>query len=418
MNTPNVKQGEAGQPVTDYHGYGATDLYAVEEHFGDVAAFKALVDEAHAVGLKIILDMVANHVGPDHPWVTDPPTPTWFNGTAASHLANTWQTWTLADPHATDEIRASTLKGWFANVLPDLNQDDPEVARYLIQNTLWWCAMSGIDAIRQDTWSYVPRTFWRAWMAAIKKEYPTMRVVGEVFDGDPTVLAFFEGTRPKYDGVATGIDALFDFPLAFPLRRAFGGGGSLREVAQMLGRDHLYENPNQLVTFFDNHDISRLMHDPAATPEGLRLAYTFLLTARGTPLLYYGDEIAMPGGDDPDNRRDFPGGWPGDARDAFTAAGRTPAEQATWSHVHTLLALRASRPELANAPMQMLVETDSVLAYRRGATVVVLNNGKGDAEVVLPSGIGARDALGRCAPGRADGAQVRIKVPARSGCVF
>ncbi len=396
MNTPNVKQAIGGNPVTDYHGYGATDLYALEERFGDLPGFKALVDEAHTLGLKIILDMVANHVGPDHPWVADPPTPTWFNGTVARHLNNNWQVWTIADPHATDEIRATTLKGWFANVLPDLNQDDPEVARYLIQNTLWWTAMSGIDAIRQDTWPYVPRTFWRDWMTAIKREYPGMRVVGEVWDGDPSVLAFFEGSRPRSDGVSARVDALFDFPLFYALRKAFANGNSLAELTRMIGRDHLYDAPNQLVTFLGLHDVPRFMHERGATTEGLQLAFTFLLTARGTPLVYYGDEIALPGGDDPDNRRDFPGGWTSDARDAFTAAGRTAAERAVFDHVRALLHLRRERPGLATSPMQMLVETDSVLAYRRGATVVLLNNGPIPTDVAVPVAALGAPVLGGC----------------------
>ena len=418
MNTPNVKQAIGGNPVTDYHGYGATDFYALEEHFGDLPGFKALVDEAHRLGLKVILDMVANHTGPEHPWVTDPPTPSWFNGTAASHLNNTWQVWTIADPHATDQIRARTLQGWFNNVLPDLNQDDPEVARYLIQNTLWWTAMSGIDAIRQDTWPYVPRTFWRDWMAAIKREYPGMRVVGEVWDGDPSVLAFFEGTRPRFDGVSARVDALFDFPLFYSLRRAFANGGSLAELTRMIGRDHLYDAPNHLVTFLGLHDVSRFMHDSGATTDGLQLAFTFLLTARGTPLLYYGDEIALPGGDDPDNRRDFPGGWAGDARDAFTAAGRTAAENAVFDHVRALLHLRRERVALASSPMQLLVQTDGVLAYRRGATVVVLNNGATPADVAVPVAALGAPALGRCAVRAGGAGSVLVSVAARSGCVF
>ncbi|MEP7345858.1 MAG: alpha-amylase family glycosyl hydrolase, partial [Gemmatimonadaceae bacterium] len=175
-NQLNRKEMYDGQPITDYHGYGAVDFYAVDEHLGDVPSFRQLVDDAHALGIKIILDMVANHTGPYHPWVTDAPTPTWFHGTQANHPANTWQTWTLADPYAAPATRRSTLDGWFIDILPDLNQDDPEVARYIIQNTLWWVGMTGLDGIRQDTWPYVPRAFWRDWMTAIRHEYPKVRV--------------------------------------------------------------------------------------------------------------------------------------------------------------------------------------------------------------------------------------------------
>lgn len=417
-NTLDFKEVYEGQPTTAYHGYHAIDHYAVDERFGDMAALRRLVDEAHAQGIKVILDMVANHTSPHHPWVEDSPTPTWFNGTAERHLSNNWQIWALADPHATPDLRRPVLDGWFVDLLPDLNQDDPEVARYIIQNTLWWTGMSGIDGIRQDTWPYVPRSFWREWMAAIRREHPRMRVVGEVFDGDPATVSFFSGGRARWDGIDDGVDALFDFPLFFPLRRAFVEAGPLREVAQMLGRDHLYEDPASLVTFLGLHDVARFMGEPGATHEGLRLAYTFLLTARGTPLLYYGDEIGMPGGGDPDNRRDFPGGWPGDPRDAFQASGRTPEEQATFAHVRRLLRLRAERGELRQAPVVNLHVADQQYVFRRGATVVALNNDTTAAEVRIPATSLGADVLGRCAPPRRDGDAVVIGIPARAGCVF
>ncbi|HLA76322.1 MAG TPA: alpha-amylase family glycosyl hydrolase, partial [Vicinamibacteria bacterium] len=243
------------QPVTDYHGYGATDFYGVEDHFGDLATLKRLVEEAHRLGLKVIQDQVANHTGPYHPWVSDAPTPTWYNGTRDRHLANNWQVWTLADPRATPQETRATLEGWFANILPDLNQNDEEVRRYLIQNTLWWVATTGLDGIRQDTWPYVPRDFWRDWMGAIKREYPTLTVVGEMWDGNAGLVSFFQGGAAGFDGVDTGVDTLFDFPLLFPLRRAFAEGKPLREMVQTLGLDRLYPRPEQLVTFLGNHDV-------------------------------------------------------------------------------------------------------------------------------------------------------------------
>ena len=413
----NRKETYDGQPITDYHGYGAVDFYGVDEHLGDLATLRQLVDEAHALGIRIVLDMVANHTGPYHPWVQDAPTPTWYHGTEARHPENTWQTWTLADPYATPAMRQATLDGWFINILPDLNQDDPEVARYIIQNTLWWIGATGMDGIRQDTWPYVPRAFWRDWMAAIRREYPGVKVVGEVFDGDPSMIAFFEGGRPQHDGIDDGVDMLFDFPLYFAVRNAFAKGGAVREVAQALSRDHLSRAPHQRVTFLGLHDVARFMHEPGATVAGLKLAFTFLFTARGTPLVYYGDEIALPGGNDPDNRRDFPGGWPGDARDAFAAAGRTAEEQDVWQHVQRLGQLRAARQELRGGETRHLLVTDQVYAYARGQTVVVLNNGREPAEVTLPALPTTRDALGACAAQPADGGW-RVRIPARSGCIF
>ena len=414
----NERETYDGQAITDYHGYGAVDFYAVDEHLGTLAELKQLVDDAHRSGIKIILDMVANHTGPYHPWVNDSPTPTWFHGTAAKHLANTWQVWTLSDPYSTPAMREATLDGWFIDILPDFNQSDPEVARYINQNTLWWAGVSGIDGIRQDTWPYVPRTFWRDWMNAIKREYPAMTVVGEVFDGDPSLVSFFQGGRRGWDGIDTRVDALFDFPLLFPLRRAFAEGKSLREVAQMLSRDHLYPNASALMPFLGNHDVGRFMNEPGATIEGLKLAYTFLLTVRGTPLLYYGDEIAMPGGGDPDNRRDFPGGWRSDPRNAFDASGRTEAQQAVWSHVQRLLKLRAERSDLRTARMEHLQAGEQSFVYRRGRTVVALNNDTTAVTIRLAIPALADDALGACEKPRAENGGVTIVVPRRSGCVF
>jgi glycosidase len=425
----NQRETYDGQAVTDYHGYGAVDFYAVDEHFGDLESLRQLVDRAHEHGIKVIQDQVANHTGPYHPWVEDPPTPTWYNGTAERHLANTWQTWTLMDPHASPEVRKATLEGWFIDILPDLNQNDPEVARYLVQNTLWWVGISGLDGIRQDTLPYVPRSFWRDWMAAIKREYPGLRVVGELFDADPAMLAFFEGGAARFDGVDSGLDTLFDFPLYFKVREAFGQGKSLRGVANMLARDHLYRDPGSFVTFLGLHDVPRFMNEPGATPEGLKLAFTFLLTARGAPLVYYGDEIAMPGGGDPDNRRDFPGGFPGDARNAFEAWGRTPVEHDVFTHLRALLQARGELGPLRRGRTVNLEAGDQVWAYARlceGRSVVVaLNNGGVEARLDLPParaglGEGARlvDRLGGLGEVVVKEGRLRLVLPPRSGALL
>jgi len=365
-------------PITDYHGYGAVDFYGVEEHFGTLAKLRELVDEAHKLGIKVIQDQVANHTGPYHPWVEDSPTPTWFNGTRAQHLANTFQTWVLHDPHPVAKIKRETLEGWFIDILPDLNQNDSETARYIIQNTLWWIGITGIDAIRQDTWQYVPNSFWRNWMAAIKREYPNLNVVGEVLDGDVAHCAFYQGGRVRFDGVDTGLDTLFDFPLLYPLRRAFAQGRPLKEAVSMLSHDQLYPNPNVLVTVLANHDMPRFMNEPGATVAGLNLAHTLIMTMRGTPQLYYGDELAMPGAGDPDNRRDFPGGFPGDGRNAFTKEGRTPDEQAAFEHLRKLARLRVELEPLRRGALVNLYVADQQYAYarktERASVIVAINN--------------------------------------------
>lgn len=293
------------KPSTGFHGYNPQNFYAVEEHFGTLAKLQELVEAAHLLGIKIIQDQVANHTGPYHPWVDDPPTWSWFNGTRASHRNNGFQTWVLHDPRAVADLHLETMQGWFLDFLPDLNQDDPEVRRYLIQNTLWWIGVTGLDGIRMDTWQYVPNYYWRDWNKAIKREFPRFKVFGEVKDGDVVHTSFFQGGQVRFDGVDSGLESLLDFPLFYPIRHAFAEGKNLDEVPKTLAKDYLYTNPNILVTLIGGHDDGRFMSEKDATIQGLKLANAFLLTTRGVPQLYYGDEIAMTGEDEPRTGRIF-----------------------------------------------------------------------------------------------------------------
>jgi neopullulanase len=421
------RAGEPKRQITDYHGYGAVDFYGVEEHFGTLEKLRELVDQAHQLGIKVIQDQVANHTGPYHPWVKDPPTPTWFNGTAAKHLANIWQTWSVRDPHATYQVQRETLDGWFVDILPDLNQNDPEVARYLTQNTLWWVGVTGVDAIRQDTFQYVPRTFWRQWMAAIKREYPKVNVVGEVLDGDVAHTSFFQGGRARYDGIDDRLDTLFDFPLMYALRRSFAEGRDIRELPRILASDPLYPNAGVLVPLISNHDLKRFMNEPGATLAGLKLAQTLIMTMRGTPQLYYGDEIAMPGGDDPDNRRDFPGGFPADGIDAFHT--RNSKQREVFEHQKLLGRLRAELEPLRRGNLINLVATEHQYVYarttRQASVIVAFNNDKKAAEVEftvadtrLPMSGTLVDRLGNIKDVRVANGIVRFEIPAASSAIL
>ncbi len=429
VNHLNQKETYDNQPITDYHGYGAVDFYGVEEHFGSMADLQELVTHAHALGLKVVQDQVANHTGPYHPWVEDSPTPTWFNGTAADHVANTWQVWTLQDPHQTPQEQRATLDGWFINILPDLNQRDDETARYIIQNALWWTGTLGLDAIRQDTWPYVPRSFWQRWMEALKREFPNLTAVGELFDEDPALVSFFIGGAARFDGVDTKVDSLFDFPLLGAIRQVFARGGSIRQVAQVLARDHLYPDASKLTTFLGNHDMARFMNEPGATAAGLQLAQTFLLTTRGVPQLYYGDEIGLPGGGDPDNRRDMPGGFPGDPRDAFTSTGRTPQEESIFQHLRTLLHLRQELEPLRLGVLQQLYVADQQYVYARttatASVVVAINNDASPATwsttlvgTRIPATAVLTDRLGVVGSVTVSGGVATLSLPARSAALL
>ena len=383
---PDYKEMYEGMPfTTGYHGYGAVDMYAVDEHLGDMAKLKEFVQKAQAMGFKIIQDQVANHTGPYHRWAEDTPTPTWWNGTLKSHLSNNWQKWTAMNPRATYQTQQRNIEGWFIDILPDFNQGDPEVERYLIQNSLWWLEQGGFDAVRMDTLPHVPRSFWAKWGSAIKREYPKVNILGELFDGDPALVAYFQAGRKGHDGIDTQIDTLYDFALFYQIRSAFARGEAIRGVSQMLARDWLYPNPNVLTTFLGVHDMERFMNEKGATVEGLKLAQTFIMTSRGTPLLYYGDEIAMPGGSDPDNRRDFPGGFPGDGIDKFAASGRTEAENDVWDHVAKLAKLRQELEPLRRGRTLDLLDEEQQMAYARvtakDAVIVVFNNDTKPAKV-------------------------------------
>ena len=417
-----------GVASTDYHGYGAVNFYGVEERFGDLPKLIELVNTAQAHGFKIIQDQVANHTGPYHPWVKDPPTPTWFNGTPENHLDNSWQTWTLAETNPPADKLKSTLEGWFINILPDLNQNDPETATYLIQNSLWWIGMTGLDVVRQDTLPYVPRSYWAKWTTALKKEYPHLTILGEMFEGKPELVAFFQGGRKQFDGVDSGIETLFDFPLYYALRDVFAKRQPMTKLAQTLAADTNYVDASNLVTFLGLHDTARFMSETGATIEGLQLAFTYLLTTRGTPMIYYGDELAMNGRGDPDNRRDFPGGWPEDKRNAFTSVGRTQDEERVHAHVKKLTALRRELEPLRRGKLIQLTSDPYTDAFARvtteSAVLIALNNSDHTQTIQTKLAgplLGQKELFDRLTDGRRvpiNSDTISLTLPARSAAIL
>jgi len=417
------------KPSTGFHGYNPQDFYAVEEHFGTFDKLRELVERAHGRGIKIIQDQVMNHTGPYHPWVNDPPTPTWFNGTKQSHLNNVFQTWTLHDRRPVELLKRETMEGWFLNFLPDLNQSDPEVTRYLIQNTLWWIGTTGLDGIRMDTWQYVPNSFWKKWTVAVKKEFPNFTVVGEVKDGDVVHTSFFQGGKVRFDGIDSGLDSLLDFPLFYSIRHAFAEGKALDEVPKTLAKDYLYTNPDILVTLLGGHDDGRFMSEKGATVAGLKLANAFVLTTRGIPQLYYGDEIAMTGADEPTTRGDFPGGFPGDKRDAFTRNGRTREEQDVFEFIKRLTKLRRELEPLQSGRLVNLYVSPQQYVYARvagnGVVVVGFNNDQKAeqftfdvAEVGLKNGTSLTERLGNSGNVVVDAGKIALSLPPRSVSIY
>jgi glycosidase len=365
-------QGEA----QSYHGYGATDMYAVDPHYGSLDDLKSLAAALHARGMKLVLDTVPNHIGPKHPWVTDQPTPDWFHGTAGSHLTAETNYHALIDPHAPARDRIATLDGWFGNALPDMNTDDPTVALYLRQNAIWWIEQTGADALRIDTFPYVNREFWHDFNGELKDLYPRLTEVGEAFNGDPVIVSSFAGGVTRA-GADTNLYTPFDFPTYFAVRNVFAakpgvGPAPMSRLAETLSADALYPHPERLVTFLGNHDTTRILThigspDAPAGEALVRLGFAYVMTTRGMPQIYSGDEIAMPGGEDPDDRHDFPGGFPGSGPSAFTQSTRTPAQQQMYSWVAQLSSLRSKHDALACGAEQVLAANDDWMVYLREA---------------------------------------------------
>ncbi len=360
----------------DYHGYGAVDMYAVDEHLGTLAELQELVVEAHQQNIRVFLDFVANHLGPKHPWVNFPPEPGWFHGTAQNHVRDGAFA-PLADPHAAPRLWRNALEGWFADILPDLNQENPHVARYIEQNALWWIEEGSFDGFRLDTFPYVSRKFWSEFHREIRRVYPDFPTIGEVFYPDPAVTSFFAGGQAR-EGIDSGVSTVFDFPFQAALRNVILRGAPASDLMDVLRRDWLYPHSDRLVTFLGNHDQVRFMSEPGSSIEKLKLAFSVLLTTRGNPQIYSGDEIGMRGGEDPDNRRDFPGGFPGDPRNAFTAEGRTAEQQEVFAHVQKLLRLRRQHEALRTGKQWHIDVGKDFYAYMREAgpdrLLIVFNN--------------------------------------------
>jgi glycosidase len=423
---------------SDYHGYHVVDFYALDDHMGSMAEYQALVADAHRMGMKVLIDYVVNHTGPRHPWANDPPTPTWFHGTPAHHLEPSYSFTGLVDPHASPREYLNTLDGWFAGRLPDLNPDDPVLALYLAQNAMWWTEIAQLDGFRLDTFPYSTRQFWSGWHERLRQVYPQFdspqidspRImdIGEVSDRDPTITSFFEGGRKQFDGIDSGVATVFDFPLRDALHDVVINGAPMERIVDVLRQDELYPHPETLVTFIGNHDQKRFVSEKESNPAKLKAAFGLLLTLRGIPQIYSGDEIAMPGGADPDNRRDFPGGFPGDRRNAFTASGRTPEEQDVFAYVQSLLALRKNHAALRTGKQWHIGWDDTYYAFLRELPeeklLVVYNNAPKTVALNIPventpleTAHQLQTVFGNSAAEIAGG-NVRVSLPAETLSVF
>ena len=331
-----------------YHGYAATDLYRIDPRFGTNADYQRFVAEAHRHGLKVIFDHVNNHIGVRHPWVSDPPTPTWFND-PDNTLPPSHYKLATTDPHADPASVARLREFWFVAGMPDLNQRDPFLATYRIQNTLWWIEYAGLDGIREDTYPYPDQDFLADWAATILGAYPRFNIVGEIWEGMPSYLALYQTESYLPRDFETNLPAIMDFPLGDAFRAYLRSEKPLLEVYKILSQDFLYTDPDNLLTLFDNHDMTRGIYEAQGDTRKLKQVLAMLLTMRGIPQLLYGTEINMRGGaSHVELRADMPGGFPGDTRDAFTPEGRTAEENDVFDFTRHLLHLRKQHPALTH----------------------------------------------------------------------
>jgi glycosidase len=428
-----------------YHGYSATDLYSTDPHYGSLADLRSLSAGLHARHMKLVLDTVPNHIGAAHPWALDPPTPDWFHGTRARHSIASDRFQTVIDPHATAAASRDVTEGWFANVLPDLNQENPLVRQYLIQNVVWWIESTGADGLRYDTFPYVGRAFWQSLDSQLHTLYPHLTTVGEVFNANPVITSYFAGGVTR-QGIDTGLTTPFDFPTYFAIRRALSPhslGDATRPngmtaLEDVLRDDWLYPHPERLVIFLGNHDTTRFVSQPGVTVPDLKLAFALLATLRGMPQIYSGDEIAMRGGGDPDNRHDFPGGFPGDLQSAFTPAGRTPEQADVHDWAAALFQFRRAHPALATGQQQDLLVDSTAFVFVRTPNLekgcapgagdhylIAVNNADQPRDLEFATDRTALQgcttftgAVGSSAVVHAAGSQLTLTLPAKQAAIF
>lgn len=330
-----------------YHGYAATDLYSIDPRFGSNELYKKLVRKAHSKNIKVIMDHVSNHIGINHSWIKNLPMDDWINGKPGDHKPANHNKLTLHDIHSDSITMSATWEGWFTDYMPDLNQRNSFLKNYLIQNTLWWIEYSGIDGIREDTYPYADQIYLSEWAQAIFNEYPDFNIVGEIWTGIPAFLAAYQGNNKFNSPINSYLPSVTDFGLSDALRFYLSGEKGLVHIYETIAQDFLYSDAYSLMTFFDNHDISRGLFVAKENVEKFKIALSILLTTRGIPKLLYGTEIGMVGDEHHGNiRSTFPGGFPDGNQNAFIKEGRTYLQNDIYDYLTGLIKIRNEYPAL------------------------------------------------------------------------
>lgn len=389
---------ENNSPGGSYHGYATTDYYRVDPRFGTNDEYRRLTDEAHAKGLKIVMDMIFNHCGFEHPWIKDMPSKDWLNTpewlydrkdkTKAEvnrkYMQTTYKLTPTVDPYASAIDLKETVDGWFVPSMPDLNQRNPHVIRYLIQNSIWWIETVGIDGIRMDTYPYADADAMALWMKTIDEEYPNFNVVGETWVSDPPYTAAWQKDS-KISQRNSYLKTVMDFSFHAKINQAKyentdGSGNGMNRIYENFVYDYLYPNPSSVMAFVENHDTDRFLGNGRDTA-ALKQAMAILLTVKRIPQLYYGTEILMNGTKEKTDgyvRKDFPGGFPGDDHNAFTAGGRTPEENDMFTWLSRLLHWRQGNDVITKGSQTQFIPYNGVYVIARrynGKNVMTVVNG-------------------------------------------
>ena len=374
---------ENNQHHSSYHGYSTTDYYKSDPRYGTNDEFKELVAEAHKRGMKVVMDMIFNHIGSSHWWMKDLPSKDWIHQfdkfTRTNYRASTYM-----DPYASEIDKMLMEKGWFDITMPDLNQSNPLVETYLIQTSLWWIAFSDLDGIRMDTHPYPQPDMMARWAKRVEEEFPGFFIVGEVWYDDPALSSYWALNKVNPDGYRSNLPSLTDLPLCFATHRAFEGKlnptDALSKLYNLLSQDFLYPEPLRNVIFLDNHDMTRFYTQTGKSLDAYKMGLSFIMTTRGIPQLYYGSEIVMEGDKSRGDgwlREDFPGGWPGDTKSVIAGTGLSPQEKEALEFTKQLLNWRKAKEVIHTGKLKHYIPNDGLYVYFRynckESVMVVIN---------------------------------------------
>ena len=380
-NSPDSHNG-----FSTYHGYATTNYYRVDPRFGSNEEYRRLCDEAHSRGLKVVMDMIFNHCGDYHPWLKDMPSHDWFNQPdyKNNYLQTSYKLTPVMDPYASEVDLKETVEGWFVPSMPDLNHHNVHVMNYLIQNSIWWIETAGIDGIRMDTYPYAYADAMARWMKRLDTEYPNFNVVGETWVENPAYTAAWQRGN-KMGKPESYLPTVMDFSFYEKIDSAKqeetdGWWRGYNRVYNSLCHDYLYPNPSGVMAFIENHDTDRFLRNGQDAP-ALKQALALLLTIKRIPQLYYGTEVLMNGTKevtDGNVRKDFPGGFPGDAQNAFTPEGRTTAQNDMFNWLSALLHWRQGNDVIIKGKMTQFIPYNGIYVIARtyqGRHAVTIING-------------------------------------------